>query len=141
LPNRQTHLPFKTFRRSTMSRLSNSLVAIAALLALSTVAQAQSIRVKCEKRADRSTASIDGTNLIPGTYSSVLTSGPNTAQAPARATVGDEVGFDFSSQQRDIRRGATPLSTTFITGGQATGTLLDANGQVVATQTARCRVR
>lgn len=67
LPTRQTDLPLKTFRRSTMSRFSNSLVVIAALLAVTTVAKAQSTRVKCEKRADRSTASIDGTNLIPGT--------------------------------------------------------------------------
>ena len=124
-----------------MSRLNTTLIAVAALLALGTAAQAQSMSVKCEKRSDRSTASIDGTNLIPGAYGAILTSGPNTAQAPARASAGDEVGFDFSSQQRDIRRGATPLSTIFITGGQATGTLLDANGQVVATQTARCRVR
>lgn len=133
--------------------LSRTLTLLGAVLALGfTAAQAQAtdLRVKCEKRSNRSKASIDA-HYLPGGcyycgtpgqwYSAVLTSGVNTAKSDAKQEVGDEVGFDFDSNARDIKKGATPISKDFIVNGTVTGTLLDANGDVVATSTVACRVR
>ncbi|HEV8689963.1 MAG TPA: hypothetical protein VGQ91_06695, partial [Ideonella sp.] len=91
--------------------------------------------------SDRSRASVDGQNLASGNYSAKLTSGANSAQSPLQHTVGDEVEFDFDSNKRDIRQGATPIGKNFIVNGMATGSLLDANGAVVATKTVNCRQR
>jgi hypothetical protein len=116
-----------------------SAVTVAALSTLSMSVMAQSLVVKCETRASRSKASVDGNNLASGMYKAVLTSGANTATSPLAATVGDEVGFDFDSNPRDINRGATAIASNFIVGGKATGKLLDAAGNVVIQRTATCR--
>lgn len=120
--------------------LTRTVALIGALTAFGAVtAEAATIRVKCETRSDRSRASVDGQNLASGNYSAVLTSGSNTAQSEPLHTVGDEVEFDFDSNRRDIRNGATPISKNFIVGNTATGSLLDAAGNVVATKTVACR--
>ena len=124
--------------------LNRSLALIAAFSALSVVsvdAAAATIRVKCETRTGRSSGSVDGQNLASGNYSAVFSSGGNTAQSPLEHTVGDEVEFDFDSNKRDIKQGATPMAKDFIVGGTATGSLLDASGKVVATKTVTCRAR
>lgn len=124
--------------------LNRSLALLAVFSSLSVVAfeaSAVEIRVKCETRSDRSRASVDGQNLASGNYSAVLTSGGNRAQSAAEHTVGDEVEFDFDSNKRDIKQGATPIAKNFIVGGTATGSLLNASGQVVATKTVTCRNR
>jgi hypothetical protein len=123
--------------------LSRSLTLIATLSALSLFAvdASAALRVRCEVRSDRSRASVDGSNLASGYYSAVLVSGSNTAQSPLEHTVGDEVEFDFDSNRRDVRQGATEISRNFIVNGQATGKLLNANGQVIASKTVECRKR
>ena len=124
--------------------LTRSLAALAAFSALSVVAfdaAAVTLRVKCETRSDRSRGSVDGQDLPSGNYSAVFSSGGNSAQSPLEHTVGDEVEFDFDSNKRDIKQGATPIAKNFIVGGTATGSLLNANGQVVATKTVTCRNR
>ncbi len=119
-----------------------ALVTASALLGLAAAgASAQSLSVKCETRSDRSRASVDGRNLSAGLYSARLTSGGNSAQSPAAPSVAGEVQFDFDSNKRDIKNGATPIAKNFIVGGTATGTLLDANGAVVASKTVVCRAR
>eukprot|EP01036_Dinobryon_divergens_P052101 gene52101-69713_t len=123
---------------NTTSTLA-SLFAAAVLTTLSAGVAAQSIVVKCETRSDRSKASVDGKNLASGNYTAVLVSGANTAQSPAEATVGDEVEFDFDSNPRDIRQGATAIKSNFIVNNRATGKLLNSAGKVVAQQTATCR--
>jgi hypothetical protein len=112
-----------------------------ALALLATAAHAAEVRVRCERRAARSRASVDGNNLAPGIYQARVSSGANLAVSPQAATVGDEVGFDFDSNRADIRAGATAISANFIQGGQVTGALLDANGAVVAQATVTCRSR
>jgi hypothetical protein len=100
------------------------------------------IRVRCERRGTRrSKASVDGNNLASGSYRARLTSGANSATSAARNTVGDEVEFDFDSNRNDIAEGATAIARDFIQGGEATGELLNANGQVVASATVACEVR
>ncbi|HJV69265.1 hypothetical protein [Ideonella sp.] len=118
-----------------------TLVGAFAALCLVTLDASATLVVKCETRTDRSRASVDGSNLVPGMYSARLSSGANTAQSPLAQTVGDEVAFDFDSNKRDIKKGATPIAKNFIVGGQATGTLLDANGAVVKSKTVNCRAR
>jgi hypothetical protein len=103
-------------------------------------ASAATARVKCETRTGRATASVDGSGLVAGTYSAVLTSGTHTARSPVANAVAGEVGFDFDSNPKDIRQGATPIASTFIVGGRATGKLLNSRGTVVATSTVACKV-
>jgi hypothetical protein len=124
--------------------LHRSLALCAALTALTCAAvdaSAVELRVRCETRSDRSKASVDGNDLASGNYSAVLQSGTNSAQSQPKHTIGDEVEFDFDSNKRDIRQGATPIAKNFIVGGVATGKLLDASGAVVASKTVNCRRR
>lgn len=121
--------------------LSRSLTLLATLSALSLFAvdASASLRVRCEVRSDRSRASVDGNDLPSGVYSAVLESGPNRAQSEPKHTIGDEVEFDFDSNRRDVRQGATKIARNFIVDRMATGTLLDENGNVVASKTVECR--
>ena len=121
--------------------LSRSLTLLATLSALSLFAvdASASLRVRCEVRSDRSKASVDGNDLQSGVYSAVLESGSNRAESVAKHTDGDEVEFDFDSNRNDVRRGATKISRNFIVNQQATGTLLDQDGNVVARKTVDCR--
>ncbi len=118
-----------------------SLLIAGALLAAASQASAATVRVQCEKRADRSTVSVDGKNLVAGSYTAVVVSGGNSAAAPARSTVGDEVEFDFNSQPNDIRAGATAIPATFVTGASVTGKIVDSLGNTVIADTVACRVR
>ena len=99
-------------------------------------------RVRCERRPDRSKASVDGKNLPSGTYSARIVSGANTAASGALSTVGDEVEFDFDSERDDIAAGATPIAAGFIQGAppQVTGQILDTGGAVVAQATVTCEL-
>lgn len=118
-----------------------TLVAVASTLGLAAAAASATLVVKCETRPDRSRASVDGKNLASGNYTAMLSSGANSAQSNPAHTVGDEVAFDFDSNPRDIKKGATPIAKNFIVGGSVTGSLLDASGNTVATKTVNCRVR
>lgn len=99
--------------------------------------------VKCERRSSRSRASVDGSNLSAGNYTAVITSGSSSASAPAQATVGDEVEFDFDSDAGDIAAGDTAIAAGFISGTppQVLGQILDTNGNVVASAIAVCELR
>jgi len=101
------------------------------------------VRVECERRSDRSKVSVDGNGLVAATYQARVVSGGNEATAPARGTIGDEVEFDFDSDGGDIAAGATPIAAGFIQGTPptVTGSLLGADGSVVAEATVTCRVK
>ena len=93
-------------------------------------------------RANRSRASVDGKNLNRGSYRAVLKSGDRTARSPFDQTIGDEVEFDFDSNQNDIAEGATPIPASFIVDGHVRGYLVNTNNQrVTPIVTAICRVR
>ena len=124
----------------TLSR-SLGLLATLSALGLFAVDASAALRVRCEVRSDRSKASVDGSNLPSGNYSARLASGGTSAQTELKPTIGDEVEFDFDSNRRDVRRGATEIAKNFIVNGQATGTLLDEAGNVVASKTVDCRKR
>jgi hypothetical protein len=107
-----------------------------AVLCLSTVAvQAQTVRVRCESSADRSKASVDGNNLAPGKYRAQLNSGNHQSRSKLKKADGDEAEFDFDS---NTEAGATKISRGFIVDDQATGSILDVDGNVVASKTVAC---
>jgi hypothetical protein len=92
-------------------------------------------------RSDRSKISVDGNDLATGSYQARVTSGANTATAPAQQTIGDEVEFDFDSDAGDVA-GATAIAADFIQGSppQVTGAILTLGGSVVVEATVDCVV-
>jgi hypothetical protein len=104
--------------------------------------QAADLRVTCEKRASRSKASVDGSDLASGQYRAVLRSGTHIARSGWQAAVGDEAEFDFDSRPADIAEGATAIAPDFIVDGRVKGHLVDASGtRVTPVVTAICRIR
>ncbi|MDL2338699.1 MAG: hypothetical protein QFE16_12740 [Pseudomonadota bacterium] len=123
-------------------RLSTHLLSIAALTLVSFAAQAADVSVTCEKRGNRSKASVDGNNLAPGSYRAVLESGSATATTPFESAIGDEAEFDFDSNPADIAAGAARIAPTFIVDGRSRGYIVNSSGQrVTPVVTAICRVR
>lgn len=104
-------------------------------------ANAAGIRIKCEKKSNRSSISVDGRNLTLGSYSAVVKSGDNKAVAELKSSTGDEVEFDFDSDKGDIVAGAVAISPIFIQGGKVTGQIKDADGFIIIEGTSSCRVR
>jgi hypothetical protein len=120
--------------------IATSAVALLTLASIS--ANAANVDVRCEKRSSRSRASVDGDGLSRGSYRAVLISGGRTARSDFAAAVGDEVEFDFDSNQNDIAEGATPIPATFIVDGRVKGYLVNENNKrVTPIVTAICRVR
>lgn len=129
--------------KSQMVKTSTALAAILTIFTTSLLAvdaNAASIRVECEKRANRSKVSVDGNNLIAGNYKARITSGSNTKTSPSKGSTGDEVEFDFDSDPADIAAGATRIKSSFIQ-GQVTAKLINENGFTVASDTVSCRTK
>jgi hypothetical protein len=116
--------------------------AIAALALGSLAANAADVDVRCEKRSNRSRASVDGENLKSGNYRAVLMSGGKSARSPFDRTIGDEIEFDFDSNPNDVAEGATQIASNFIVDGRVRGYLVnESNQRVTPIVTAICRVR
>jgi hypothetical protein len=98
------------------------------------------LRVRCERRSNRSKVSVDANDIAGGTYTARVTSGGNTATSGPQGAIGDEVEFDFDSDAGDIAEGATPIASTFIQGLQVTGEVLDGS-TVVASATVSCEAK
>jgi len=113
---------------------------VALLLGMFVTADAASVRVRCEKRADRSKISVDGNDLAAGSYTATATSA-SSVTATAKNAVGDEVEFDFDSNANDVAAGATSIPASFIQGNAVTGSIINASGQTVASSTVGCRVK
>ncbi len=103
-------------------------------------ANAADIRVTSETKANRSSVSVDGNNLVAGNYAAGIISGSHTKKSGPKGTTGDEVGFDFDCDPGDVAAGATRISRTFIQ-GQVTGQLINEQGFTVAQATRTCRAR
>ncbi len=116
--------------------------AVTALALGSIAARAADVEVSCEKRSNRSRASVDGSNLKTGSYRAVLKSGDHVARSPFAQTIGDEVEFDFDSNPNDVAEGATQISPSFIVDGRVRGYLVNTSNQrVTPVVTAICRIR
>ena len=130
--------------KTKMLKISTLLGATAIFFATSLAAadaNAAGIRIKCEKKSNRSSISVDGRNLTPGSYSAVVKSGDNKAVAELKSSTGDEVEFDFDRDKGDIVAGAVAISPIFIQGGKVTGQIKDADGFIIIEGTSSCRVR
>lgn len=115
---------------------------LASLAFVSFAASAADVEVRCEKRSNRSKASVDGSNLRSGQYRAVLKSGTSTKRSPYDQTIGDEIQFDFDSRPADIAEGATAIPANFIVDGRVRGYLVNANNErVTPIVTAICRIR
>ncbi|MFQ5994556.1 MAG: hypothetical protein ACE5K1_05635 [Acidiferrobacterales bacterium] len=108
-------------------------------------ADSPTIRVKCEKRDDRSKISderskisVDGKNLFGNRFSTEVMSGSNTATSSLQAPVGDEAEYDFDSAPDNIAAGAVLIPANFIQGGQVTGKILNEDGYTVVSDYVRC---
>ena len=91
-------------------------------------AAAADVEVRCEKRAARSSASVDGSNLASGEYRAVLKSGTKIARSPFAETIGDEAQFDFDSKNTEVAEGATSIPLDFIVDGRVRGYLVNTSG-------------
>jgi len=105
-----------------------------------------SIRLSCERRTNRSRISVDGFGLVPraGNFRARVTASGGTVTSAAKRAVAGQDEFDFDSNPNDIRAGATRIAATFITartGPDVVARILNASGQVVATQGANCTIR
>ena len=119
---------------------------VALLLGMFVTADAANVRVRCEKRADRSKISVDGNDLVAaqGPFTATATSGTNpvnSATAGPKAAIGDEAEFDFDSNANDVAAGATRISASFIQGNTVLGEIINAQNTVVASATVSCRVK
>ncbi|MGZ8190179.1 MAG: hypothetical protein ACXWTS_03005 [Methylococcaceae bacterium] len=125
-------------KQSIISTLSCLLL----LSCLATNASAGEI-LKCEKRINppRSRVSVEVEDLVPGAiYTARVSSGANSKSASIAA---DSVGvaeYDFDSNPKDIRAGATPIKAKFID-GDVKVVVTDAMGAVVEKTSAACRIR
>jgi hypothetical protein len=121
------------------------LVAAAAIASLSLTAfaaAAADVEVRCEKRAARSSASVDGSNLASGQYRAVLKSGTKIARSPFADTIGDEAQFDFDSKNTEVAEGATSIPIDFIVDSRVRGYLVNTEGvRVTPVVKAICRIR
>ncbi len=123
-------------------RFRRPAVLIAALSLFAFAAEAADVRVTCEKRTNRSRISVDGNNLVAGSYRAVARSGTASVASRFEAAVGDEAEFDFDSNPADIAEGATAIAPNFIVDGRVRGYILNAAGQrVTPVVEAICRVR
>ncbi|MGI8738834.1 MAG: hypothetical protein ACR2KU_04050 [Gammaproteobacteria bacterium] len=114
-----------------------------ALVATFTCAQADAatILVRCDKRVNRSSISVDGNNLVARFLRCRAQSGINLRTTRLKRTVGDELECDFDSNLNDIAAGATRIPANFIRGRQVTGKLINRFGRTVISDTSICRVR
>jgi hypothetical protein len=118
-----------------------SICGAVALLTLSAAAfAAPAVHVRCDSYPDRSRASVDGRYLPAGDYTALLTSGANSAQTTAQAAVDGEAQFDFDSKREEVKQGATKIGKHFIVDNTVTGSIVDANGNAVATAVRQCKV-
>ena len=103
------------------------------LTSMAASAFAAEVRLKCERRGNRSRATVNAKDLTPGSYTVNLSSNGNTATGTASIPLGqDSFGLDFDS---GTEAGAVHIARDFI-GSQATAEVVG-----VGTQTATCRVR
>ena len=98
------------------------------------------VRVRCERRSDRSKISVDGRNLNPraGVYRARVRAAGGTATSGTRRAVRGEAEFDFDSNTGE---GGTRIARGFIRarpGPDVVGEILTAAGQVVATRGVEC---
>lgn len=128
------------------SALSGPSEATSQAMVVSAVPQAAGIRLRCERGSNRSKISVDGRSLRPaaGTFRARVRAAGGTVRSPAQKAAGGEAEFDFDSDRGDVLAGATRIPASFImarSGPDVVAEILNAQGQVVASQGADCQSR
>ena len=105
-----------------------------------------SIRLRCERRTNRSRISVDASGLTPaaGRFRARVTAAGGTVTSPLERAVGGQAEFDFDSNPNDVAAGATRIPATFIrarSGPDVVARVLNAAGVVVATRSGECVIR
>ena len=129
--------------KSTLLKTSTALAAVVAVFATSLPvadANAAGIRLVCETSANRSKVSVDGNNSVAGNYVAKIRSGSNVKRSAPKATIGDEVEFDFDSDPGDVAAGATRIKRNFIQ-GPVSAELINERGFTVAKTSRACRTK
>jgi hypothetical protein len=72
------------------------------------------ILVRCNLRVGRSSVSVDAKDLAAGTYIATIKSGTKVKTSLPVTITGDEVEFDFDSDNGDVAEGAVRIDTDFI---------------------------
>ena len=72
------------------------------------------ILVRCNLRVGRSSVSVDARDLAAGTYIATIKSGTKVKTSLPMTISGDEVEFDFDSDNGDVAEGAVRIDTDFI---------------------------
>lgn len=98
------------------------------------------ILVRCELSGDRSSISVDAKDLAAGTYVATILSGTNDETSLPLTISGDEVEFDFDSDEDEVDDGAFEIDDNFITSGlKVTAEIVnDATDKVVYSATGLC---
>jgi len=131
-----------------MKKYTLAVLLAAALIvpSLTVDAQAETFRVKCEARDDRSRVSVDGKDLVEGEYKATITSSTvgetNTATDDrVQVVVGeiDEVEFDFDSDPDNIAQGASPIRGEFIIGPVSAEITSETNRYEIAPTTCKTK--
>lgn len=104
------------------------------------------LRVRCERRPNRSKISVDANNVSPrgGSFRARVRAAGGTVTSGLKRAIGDEVEFDFDSDRGDIAAGATRIPANFIQrrdGPDVVGILLNSAGTVVARRGVECEFR
>jgi hypothetical protein len=114
--------------------------------AVSQAAASGGLRLRCERRSDRSKISVDGRNLTPraGVFRARVRAAGGSATSGTQRAVGGEAEFDFDSNRNDVREGATRIAASFIRarpGADVVAEILNAQGNVVARQSGDCEAK
>src|SRR5262249_40483710 len=104
------------------------------------------IRLRCERRLNRSRISVDASGLSPATgrFRARVTAAGGTVTSPLQRAVGGQAEFDSDSNPNAIAGGAPGIPATFIrarTGPDVVARVLNAAGVVVATRSGDCVIR
>lgn len=123
-------------------RLASAAGIALVLTTFSLAATAGDVRVRCEKRSNRSSVSVDGSDLAPGSYKAVVKSGGVTYTSAFDTALDDEVEFDFDSNRGDIAEGAVAIPAGFIVNGRVKGWIVNASNQrATPVSEVGCRIR
>lgn len=80
-------------------------------------------------------------DLEAGDYYAVVTSGENTLTSETKTVEGDEVEFEFSSDDSDVGEGAEAIEAGFIVDKSVTAELFAADDTLVLSETVSCIVK
>jgi hypothetical protein len=117
--------------------------ALSGLLLISVIpasADAATIQIKCEQRAGRARVSVDGRDLVRGSYKCMVMASGQEFATDDMPSKGDQLECDFDSDPGDVAAGATFIPANLLREGKVHGEIQN-NAGTVASADKTCRVR